>query len=516
MHNSRNQVWVVALIKSTSLQSIGFIPAVAIAFISGVCAALAFQYNAYFWLWLLGHVLLYRLLQISRYRHALMLAGIFGIGYFLCGLYWLFDIASHFEGHGKWTTGALILSIILLQAMYYVLIASIVTRFTFVQRKSAWWWLGILPASACLSEWIRSWLWTGFPWQQAGYLLVDRGFNSLLPLTGILGLSLLLYFGVGLLCLVLTRLRWNTLVMACCGLACLAFIVFSLRQVQWTQPLNVKPLNVQVIQGDFDLGEKDSRADVVRRIKHYAALAGQAPLPDISLWPESTASTDYRQLADAFTDSFSRLAKMGTTVLFGGYLQDGERKYNAIIDASTGEASYRKQHLIPFGEYSPTWFSWVSNAYMSRLVPGTGQTGSVDYQELRLAASICFEVLFGDELRDRLHGSHLHVHTSDVGWFSGGWVASYLLLNARVRAIESQKPALYSSNKGLSAVIAHNGVLINRGPTVGQYSVYGEVKPRFGGTFYTRWGSWPIVMLCASMLLCGVFFSRIDLVADAQ
>ena len=88
-----------------------------------------------------------------------------------------------------------------------------------------------------------------------------------------------------------------------------------------------------------------------------------------------------------------------------------------------------------------------------------------------------------------------------MGWFEQGWAQSYLLQLARMRAIESQKPIVYVVNKGLSAFIDKNGIVMKISRPNLQESLYHTVIPQEGNTLYTQYGNKMILLYFLGILL---------------
>ena len=63
-------------------------------------------------------------------------------------------------------------------------------------------------------------------------------------------------------------------------------------------------------------------------------------------------------------------------------------------------AAYAKQHLVPFGEYSPPLFGWF---YALASIPMADQTCGprqppMALADQKVASNICYEDVFGEEL----------------------------------------------------------------------------------------------------------------------
>jgi apolipoprotein N-acyltransferase len=90
--------------------------------------------------------------------------------------------------------------------------------------------------------------------------------------------------------------------------------------------------------------------------------------------------------------------------------------------AHAPEQSYRKHHLVPFGEFIPLKpiFGWVINVLQIPL--SDFSRGSLDQQPMdlagqRVAINICYEDVFGEEIINQLPQATMLVNVSNDAWF---------------------------------------------------------------------------------------------------
>ncbi|VVM21696.1 hypothetical protein BSPWISOXPB_2604 [uncultured Gammaproteobacteria bacterium] len=176
---------------------------------------------------------------------------------------------------------------------------------------------------------------------------------------------------------------------------------------------------------------------------------------------------------------------------------------------SKNKPVYYKEHLIPFGEYTPWWFTLLRPLLpkfnMDSLFAGSNENNfTVD--NIKVFSSICFEILFSTELLDRSKDANIHIHISDLGWFDNTIAIDYLLNVARMRVIETSKPMVYSVNKGHSAFIDHKGVIMSKQSISGLYMLNQTLAPQQGTTFYTKYKNTPL--LGTIILLFFIFIFR--------
>ena len=217
----------------------------------------------------------------------------------------------------------------------------------------------------------------------------------------------------------------------------------------------------------------------------YAELAG-AFEPDLCLWPE-TSLPGAGPHDENTLDLVRNITARTLSPLLAGGLEvepraDWEKPsdyayYNsAFLFDTRGQslATYRKQHLVPFGEFIPldSHFPWL--ARLSPIgyscTPGTGSgimTITPQRQDerppLRLAPLICFEdtmpYLARQAARD---GANLLANLTNDAWFDGSSEAEQHLAQAVFRCIETGLPMVRSSNRGVTCTIHPNGRIVQR------------------------------------------------------
>ena len=230
-------------------------------------------------------------------------------------------------------------------------------------------------------------------------------------------------------------------------------------------------------------------------MRTFQYLSRLEPMATLNVWPESSVSTDYQEVSRYIQEGFAPLKHNGSEVLFGTYRRGKNGSYNTIMKASTQTTVYAKRHLMPFGEYTPIWlkkFERFLPAFpMDDLVGEEGQ-GTFEINTTVYAPSICYEILFGDELRRTAARANILLHVSDLGWFSNSWANPYLFQVANIRAMESRKPMIYVANRGTSAFIPFLGDAHAVQTQKGTHYLQQDVVPRTGTTPYGRYGNAPL------------------------
>ena len=120
--------------------------------------------------------------------------------------------------------------------------------------------------------------------------------------------------------------------------------------------------------------------------------------------------------------------------------------------------------------------------------------------ELKVAANICYEDAFGEEIIDALPAANLLVNLSNVAWFGDSLAPAQHLQIARLRALETGRVMLRATNTGMTAIVEPDGRVAAVLPAFTRGALRGEVRGYAGATPYVRGGNLPIVILCLSLV----------------
>ncbi len=240
--------------------------------------------------------------------------------------------------------------------------------------------------------------------------------------------------------------------------------------------------------------------DLGRRID-----AGQAPRPDVVLWPENASDIDPLANADAGAVIDGAAAAVRAPILVGAVLnQPPDRLSNASIvwgppggaggtPAGPG-ARYVKRHPAPFGEYIPfrSFFRRFSDKvdlvrrdFVAGEAVGVLQAGPV-----RVGDVICFEVAYDDLVQDTIRaGADLLVVQTNNATFGFTDESVQQLAMSRLRAVETGRAVVHISTVGVSALVAPDGSLQSRSGHFTQEVLQGRLPLRTGLTPAVRVGT---------------------------
>ncbi|HHJ13175.1 MAG TPA: apolipoprotein N-acyltransferase [Gammaproteobacteria bacterium] len=449
------------------------------------------------------------LLLLVRRRHpgeAALSGWCFGLGMFTAGVSWV-HISIHQYGNASLALSiASMLLLVAFLALYPALLAGLLAFLGgSIVRDS----LLLFPALWVFTEWLRSWVLTGFPWLNLGYSEIDSPLAGFAPVLGVYGLGGLAAFTAGTLLLLLAGKGWKRLA----GVPLVLGLWLTggwLQGVDWTDR-GTRTLKVAVVQGNIPQEMKWRPEQQLATLETYTDLSRAHYDSDLILWPETAVPAFYDEVADSFLKPLSiTLKQHGVSLVTGIPVLDRKdwKYYNAVTSLDEPGRFYYKVHLVPFGEYLPLR-KLLAGVLGFLPVPQADFSAGSLYQRpltaagVPLGVSICYEVAFGEQLIHALPDAELLVNVSNDAWFGDSLAPHQHLEMARMRAKEAGRYMLRATNTGISAIIAPDGRIVTRSRQFETQTLTATVEPRLGTTPYARWGNWPTLALVPLLLLWG-------------
>jgi apolipoprotein N-acyltransferase len=469
-------------------------------------------------LWPLAPVLLLPLLFVALTRtgrEAASLAFSLGLGWFLSGTYWIY-LSVTGPGNAAWWIGVfLVIVLSLIMAGYVALTAWLINR---LAAGKPWRLLAVAPCCWVFIEWLRGWLFSGFPWMSLGYGQIDTALAGWAPVFGVYGVSLLLVTSATALLLALLRNgreRWIAM-----AIVAMPWVLgAALTSVRWTAPEG-KPINTTIIQAGVPQERKWLPEERQPTRDFYRDRTRAAAGSQLVVWPEVAipSVTDREELYIRSLES--TVAATGQTLVFGILEREASsaeelRIYNSVIGLNGGERQvYRKRHLVPFGEYFPVP-TFVRNWMRMMSLPFSDLSAGADEQPLlttadgtRFSVVICYEDSYGAEMLFAFPEAALLINVSNDAWFGDSIAPHQHLQIARMRSLELERETIRATNTGISAFIDARGAVLATGAQFEPVQMSGNVQPRTGATPYVRFGNWPVVSLSLLVLIGSWLRSR--------
>ena len=473
----------------------------AIAATIGVVGVACFAPFGLYWLAPLVWFGLFQLLrQAATTRQATLTGLSFGLGFFLTGVSWVCVSLSVFGGMPWWLAGPAAFLFCTVMALFPMLASYLFKRW----QPDAHWRQALLFATLIASaDWIKSWLFTGFPWLTVGYSqAAPSPLAGFAPVFGVHGLSLLVALSGALL----VRRR-----IGIPFAALLAVGGFGLQQVAWTTPFG-EPVSVALVQGNVPQEMKFRPEAFFRTLDLYRELITQNPA-HLTVLPETAIPVFIDQIPSEFLDDLKALAKrQNGDIIFGTLTGDGEHYYNSAVSLGTSPLQvYSKNHLVPFGEFIPAGFAWFmayAHIPMSSFTRGPEVQTALAVAGQHVAANICYEDVFGEEIIRALPQAGILANLSNTAWFGHSLAQPQHLQIAQMRAAETGRPMLRATNTGMTAIIDVQGHVSAALPAFQTGVLRGEIRAYEGITPYVRFGNWLALAMMLGTGLLGLSGKR--------
>lgn len=489
-----------------------------IALGAGALTPLALAPFAIWPLALLSIALFYLGLRELTPRQAALRGWCYGVALYLAGSGWIYVSIHDYGAASPLLAGGLTLAFCAAVALFFALPAWLWARY--LRRPQP----GVAEALAFAALWLaqeafRGWFLTGFPWLYAGYSQLDGPLRGLAPLGGVWLLSFVLALTAALLCNLL-QLRRQHLALAS-GLSLLLgpwLLAQALNEHAWTHAKG-EPLRVAAIQGNVEQNLKWDPDALEAQLALYRDMTLASPPAELIVWPE-TAVPVLKEYAEGYLAVMARIASDRQAALITGVpLRQvnaaGERRfYNAITVLGEGQGTYLKQKLVPFGEYVPLQdllrgLIAFFDLPMSDFARGPAQQPLLQAKGLRLASYICYEAVYPEFAAELARDSDLLLTISNDTWFGRSIGPVQHLQMAQMRALEAGRWMIRATNNGISVLIDPQGRIQSRIPPFEAAILYGEVQAMQGHTPYLRFGSLPLAILAALILLATLLANRL-------
>ena len=476
-----------------------------IPFLAGAATVLAFAPIGFFPLALLAFAVLIGFWASATPQRAFWAGYAFGLGLFGAGVSWIYVSMHTFGGMPPPLAALATLLFCAFLALFPALAGWLQARIPAAP------WLRaclVIPAAWTLFEWLRGWIFTGFPWLSAGYAGVGWPLQGYAPILGVYGLS---FLAVSLAGMAWLLFRQRKLVTAVAFIAVLG-AGEALRRVEWTQPAG-EPVGAALLQGNIaqDLKFRPERYPQI--LETYAHLA-EATRAKLIVFPETAIPRFYDRIEPEYLARLEAMARRnGGDLLLGVPYRTSEADYfNSVLSFGTSpRQAYHKSHLVPFGEFIPAGFGWLLRGLqipLSDFSRGAREQPPIAAAGQRIAVNVCYEDAFGDEIARRLPEATLLVNVSNVAWFGDSLAPAQHLQIAQLRAVETGRMHLTATNTGITAAIDRDGRVLAQLPQFKEGLLEVTARGYAGWTPYARLRDWPAVAVSLLVLAWPVLVAR--------
>lgn len=435
---------------------------------------------------------------------------LFGLAHFLLLLYWIVIVLETFGGL-PWFAASFALVLLSIYLGAYFSLFAVAARYIvrcFPPFISLW----TLPALWVGLDWLRGYLFTGFPWMDMGYALYKHTLLiQIADLVGHHGITFLLVFVNVLLFLILQKKR---------SLSCYAGLLLSgvlllgsaglystqrLAEVELTlTDKSLQKISLGIVQGNIDQSLKWSESQQQATVETYGLLTEslfESANPSLVIWPE-TALPFYPPSNGQMQPLQNMVEELDFALLTGApWYEIIDRKAKKVqffnsaflleADGTYGER-YSKNHLVPFGEYVPLK---KFLPFIAPLVESVGDftTGTIEHtinwESAKIGVLICFESVFPDLSRQWvMAGANVLVNLTNDAWYGRSSAPQQSLAMTVLRAVETRRSVARSANTGISAFITPTGRILQSSDLFVPWAAVGEVVLVEEQTLWVRFG----------------------------
>ncbi len=476
-------------------------PVLLLSLLAGALAVAGFAPLGFWPFPVLSLATLFALLaRTGSVRAGFVIGFLWGLGFFIAGVSWVFVSLSVYGGMAAWLAALATFLFCAFLALFSAAVGALQARWPVPPGARL---LLLMPLAWGVTEWVRGWIFTGFPWLAMGYSQAPASpLAGYAPLLGVYGVSYLLALIAALLAWSVTaRAPLATRAWAAAAIVALGVGGQALRGVAWTTP-DGAPTTVALLQGNIPQDMKWRPEKTQATLERYARMAAASPAQLIVL-PETALPLFESDLPETYRDGLISLGRQnGGDVLAG--LPTGSLAgayYNSVVSYGRAPSQrYHKVHLVPFGEYIPLKALWGWVIEVLHIPLSDFARGAVDQRPLaiggqRVAVNICYEDAFGEEIIRQLPEASVLVNVSNLAWFGDSFAPWQHAQMSQMRALETGRMMLRATNTGVTAIIDAKGRILASLPLFTTGSLSGSIQGYAGSTPYVRWGNAPVLVL---------------------
>jgi len=481
----------------------------------GGLSALAFVPTSYIFILLVTYPLFFMYLNNAKNKKQLFFAGFsFGLGLGACSMLWLINALLIDAGAFAQLSPLIPLGFGLFFGLFFAFPALFCILANSISSK-----ILIFCGVFTIFEWIRSWIFTGFPWNLTGSVWV-----KFLPVLqsasvfGVYGLTLfsLFWFSTPFL---LIKKQYKTAVISITSFVVIC-LLGALRLYQIT-PEYVWGINLRLVQPNIEQTLKWNKDKAEENFMKHINLSKKAGHEKIThvLWSESASPflLDIDNQARAMT---MMALNQGSVLVTGSMrLADTQKQQVAnsifvINDLGEIQSYYDKSHLVPFGEYVPLRGLLPFEKIVpiaSDLKAGTGPK-TVRIQNAPPAGMlVCYEIIFPHQVvenNDVKPRPQWLINLTNDGWYGVSAGPYQHLASAQMRAVEEGLPIVRVAGTGISAVIYPWGQIMSSLPLDSQGVLDSKLPKPLPPPLYARLGNCIPLFLSLLFIAFGLYFHK--------
>jgi apolipoprotein N-acyltransferase len=441
----------------------------------------------------------------------------FGMGHHVLGLYWITEAILIESTQYWWLVPLAVPGLAAILAPFIAVPCGLARLVPAGPRRVA-----VFAGAWVLADLARQYVGTGFPWNPWGSVWAMPGLPGdvmiqLAASIGTPGLTLLT-----VLMAALPALGWRWAAGSLAMLVLWAAFGWSRLHEPAPEPAGIDAV---LIQGNAPQSEKWDPAAIQAAFQRQLDLtrqgvaAGQSP--SVVIWPETAAGFYLLQYDPAAREAIMQAAQPAVAALVGGLtfarspFEDrgpGNAPRNSLValqqDGAAVAGIYDKWHLVPFGEYPPSWVPFAIQLVPGHFDFGRGPTTLHVPGLPPFGPLICYEAIFPAQVIDQIDRPDWMVNITNDAWFGNSTGPRQHLAAARLRAVEEGLPLFRAANTGISAAFDARGHELGRIELNRAGWLRLPVPGKVAATSFSRWGLVIPALLGIGLLGAGLWRRR--------
>ena len=454
--------------------------------------------------------------KASSLKQSFLIGFLFAFGYFVLGLYWIGNALLVDGNSYKWAWPLAVLALPALLSLFtglYVALAHL------IGQKEKLTGLLAFCSLLALSEWVRGYAFTGFPWNLYGY-----GWSSVtqviqtLSLFGPYGLTLLTIFwgcSLGFISLFKQHRLW---IGSFTLLSLIASYEYGHYRLFYAEKEFDTTVQFNIVQPNINQEDKWKAEKLAQNFEQHVELSTPAvkARKSIIIWPETSIGPALYQNSTV-QERIQSVLSPNDLLLSGALIRKEDGSFHNALSAweyrQQPQHLYSKSHLVPFGEYIPfqnlvplktvTQFSGFARGEGSRKI---NLDSYPSVQPL-----ICYEIIFPHEAfsKNNKRPEYILTLTNDA-WYGKSPGPHQHFEQARFRAIEQGVPVVRAANTGISGIINAYGHPMKTADLMTQGNIQSYLPTQTSNkTYYSILKDWLFILLAIGALLPAIILKKL-------
>ncbi|MEY4463815.1 MAG: apolipoprotein N-acyltransferase [Pseudomonadota bacterium] len=487
-----------------------------ICFLFGMLSGLVFAPTFFIPALLTLSYLCYIVQKSENWQEAAKFGYLFGFGHFLSGIYWISIGVSVYIADFWWAIPFALFGLPIVLAFFISASCSL----SFFAKNNKYYQF-IFCLYWVLFEWVRSWIFTGLPWNLIGYAF---SFSDILiqPLSiiGIYGLSfIVIYIATSAYPLFSKQFTQLKILLASSVLVLTVIVIYGAVRLS-NNPTDFTDIKVRLVQPSIPQTEKWNEEEFWHNLMLHINLSENSEPTDLIIWSEAALVVPFD--VPQVKSELLKVLNSTNAILISGGISDNKKQGNEFELYSAMYAldknghklfEYHKSHLVPFGEYMP----------LKKILPFKKLThGLIDYKEgdgglvylekydLKIKPLICYESIFSDFVRTNNESADVIINVTNDAWYgksSGPYQHFHI---SRSRAVENGLPMIRVANNGISAIIDPFGRIIKKLNLNEINYTQGLIPKKLTSpTIFSQFGNFTLLLLIVFILLINYLLALI-------